>query len=285
MSHLTPTSEQSRRFAATWSLAAAADYMAQGFALIDQVFDEAELHLLREEVDGLRRRNLPGTILESDGATLRALHGCHLHSDLYARLVRLPRLLSIAQALLGPAVYVYQFKVNLKARFNGDIWKWHQDYIYWHREDGLMAPDVVNIALFLDDVTEFNGPLTFIRASHRHGLIEAEPRDAAAGWRDTLSADLKYQPPATTIETLVRDGGMDAPKGKAGSLLVFHPNVVHASPPNLSPHDRRLLFVTYNRTSNMLTTPSQRPEWLVGRDSRPLETCVDDTLLAGSPSA
>ena len=66
--------------------------------------------------------------------------------------------------LLGGDVYMHQFKINAKAAFNGDVWQWHQDFGTWHRDDEMPEPRAMNIALFLEDVTEFNGALMFIRA-------------------------------------------------------------------------------------------------------------------------
>ena len=38
-----------------------------------------------------------------------------------------------------------------------------------------------------------------------------------------------------TVARLADEGGMLAPKGKPGSVLLFHSNIVHASAPNISP--------------------------------------------------
>jgi ectoine hydroxylase len=63
--------------------------------------------------------------------------------------------------------------------------------------------------------------------------------------------------------------------------MIFHPNLVHASPPNRSARDRSMLVVTYNSTRN-LPRPSgpPRPEFLVGRDYAPLTAFVDPRLAA-----
>ena len=34
----------------------------------------------------------------------------------------------------------------------------------------------MNVAIFLDDVNEFNGPLMFIPGSHKQGVVDAEAR-------------------------------------------------------------------------------------------------------------
>ena len=86
----------------------------------------------------------------------------------------------------------------------------------------------MNIAVFLDDVNEFNGPLMFIPKSHKSGVLEAG-HDVATTSYPLWTLDHE------TMAKLVKEGGLVAPKGPAGSMLLFHCNLVHASPGNLSP--------------------------------------------------
>ena len=41
------------------------------------------------------------------------------------------------------------------------------------RDDEMLEPRAMNIAVFLDDVTAANGPLLFIPGSHKTGVIDA----------------------------------------------------------------------------------------------------------------
>jgi hypothetical protein len=77
------------------------------------------------------------------------------------------------EQIFGEQVYMHQFKINGKMAFEGDVWQWHQDYGTWQRDDDMPEARAMNIALFLDDVTEFNGPLMFIPKSHKRGVLEA----------------------------------------------------------------------------------------------------------------
>jgi ectoine hydroxylase len=45
----------------------------------------------------------------------------------------------------------------VKHAFGGESWAWHQDYVVWKAADNLPQPRVVNVAVFLDEVNEFNG--------------------------------------------------------------------------------------------------------------------------------
>ena len=96
--------------------------------------------------------------------------GLHLRDDLFARLVRDPRFVTTAQQITGDdELYIMQVKVNAKEAFTGEQWQWHYDFATHHREDGVPEPLALNLHIFLDEVTEFNGPLIFIPQSHRDG--------------------------------------------------------------------------------------------------------------------
>ena len=62
---------------------------------------------------------------------------------------------------------MHQFKINGKMAFEGDVWQWHQDYGTWKNDDLMPTERAMNVAIFLDDVNEFNGPLMFIPGSHK----------------------------------------------------------------------------------------------------------------------
>ena len=63
--------------------------------------------------------------------------------------------------------------------------------------------------------------------------------------------------------------GIVAPTGKAGSVLMFHGNLVHASPPNITPYPRKIVYLTLCAVSNHITKFT-RPEWIAHRDFTPI---------------
>ena len=124
-----------------------------------------------------------------------------------------------------------------------------------------------------------HGPLLVIPGSQRHGVIQLdgdevppEGYEDQPDWVSNLTADLKYSIGQNMLGRLVEEsGGIQAPKGRAGSVLLFHPNAVHGSAPNMSPWDRALLLVTYNATNNLpIEIENPRPEFLASRDFTPL---------------
>ena len=179
--------------------------------------------------------------------------------------------------LLGGDVYMHQFKINAKAAFNGDVWQWHQDFGTWHRDDEMPEPRAMNIALFLEDVTEFNGALMFIPRSHKAGVIEAG-HDLKTTSYPLWTID------AETITRLVDEGGIIAPKGKAGSVIMFNSNLVHGSPSNMSPFDRTIVYLSLCHVDNHIRR-FKRAEWIAHRDFKPIECLPDDCLKAESAVA
>jgi hypothetical protein len=261
------------------TVTALSTFYDQGFWAAPRLISDPELALLCSRVDALSQIDAKSRVLERDGKTIRALHGCHLSDPLFDRLTRLPVLLEPARQILRSEVYTYQFKINTKAAFRGDVWPWHQDYIFWRNEDGMRSARAVNAMVFLDEVTEFNGPLYLMPGSHVEGCIEPtnQRHEQDDGWENDVSADLKYQLSEEQLSIFARRYGLFAPKGPAGSVVFFDPNVIHGSPSNISPSDRRMLIVTYNAVNNAPgASPRSRPDFLVGRTTTPLVSVAGD---------
>lgn len=247
------------------------DYHEKGYLLLPNLFSFEETQKLVEETASLKIKGSSDVIWEEDQTNVRAFMGCHLKNKFYKNLVQQSRILGSAKQLLESDAYVYQFKINVKAAFKGEIWPWHQDFIYWYELDGMPSSRCVNISIFLDDCTEFNGPLWLIPESHNAGIIEAKSASRENDdWTRDVSADLSFKLDADTISKLVSKGGLVSPKGKAGTVLFFHPNIAHASLPNISPFERKILIVTYNSVENVpIAKASVRPWFLVNPDTTP----------------
>ncbi|MBW4049020.1 MAG: phytanoyl-CoA dioxygenase [Proteobacteria bacterium] len=258
-------------------------YQEKGYFVLRNVVSEPALKILREAAAACALDiNDPGRVTEQDGVTVRGLHGTHLRNEAIASLCRHPVLLDAAKQILGQDVYVHQFKLNIKAAFVGDVWEWHQDMTFYHREDELPEPEFLTIAVFLDDVTEFNGPLTVIPGSHGAGFLDSFKHtivdyDLKSDWLSNTTAKLRYTVDRDVLRTLVRQCGMDAPKGRAGDSVVFHANLFHASGVNISPFERRVAFISYNSVKNLpKPTRAPRPEFLCARSFEPLTPCPDE---------
>jgi len=262
-------------------------YQRDGYLFLPELFSPREVEVMEHQIPELFAESLERRVVEKKSGAVRSVYGSHSTNEIFNRLTRHPRLVEPAMQILGSHVYVYQFKINAKIAFLGDVWEWHQDYIFWQREDGVPAPNLVTISVFLDEVTEFNGPLLLVPGSHQEGVIEPprtggvpEGYEGSPDWIANLTADLKYSIDKATLSRLVDRSGIVAPKGPAGSALFFHPNLVHGSVPNLSPYDRKIVLVTYNRVDNLPAFQENlRPEFLVSREFTPVYPLAENTLL------
>lgn len=246
-------------------------YDEEGYILLPSLFSQQEAALMKSRLPALYQLDRDEVIKEKSGA-VRTVFAAHTFDDVFAQVARHPRLIEPARQLLDSDVYMHQFKINAKAAFNGDIWQWHQDFGTWHQDDGMPEARAMNVAIFLDEVNEFNGPLMFIPRSHKLGRLEAShDRSTTSYPLWTLDND--------KVAELVEQGGIVAPKGVAGTVLIFQSTLVHASCPNLSPWDRNTLYVTTNSVDNAIRK-FQRPDYIAHRDFTPIQTLDDHCLEA-----
>ena len=241
-----------------------------GYVFIENVFNSEEVKKMNDELPKLYNLDREEVQKEKDGKAVRTVFAAHKFSSIYSDLSRHPRIVEPAMQLLGGELYIHQFKINAKEAFNGDLWQWHQDFGTWKNDDEMPEGLALNVGLFLDDVTQFNGPLNFIPRSHRDGYIEAK-HDVT-----TTSYPL-WTINNETISKLVDKGGIIAPEGKAGSMILFDSTLVHGSPSNMSPWNRTIVYISLNRTSNYIRKFS-RPEYKAHRDFTPI-ICVDDACF------
>jgi ectoine hydroxylase len=253
-------------------------YRREGFLFFPEYLSTAEIEALRAELPAVFSEDTPRRVLEEGGRVVRSVYASHLTNGVFRKLSEDPRLVGAAVKIIGSDVYIHQFKINAKAAFGGDKWEWHQDYVFWRKEDGMPSARVTNVAVFLDQVNEFNGPLLLIPGSHQEDVIDVDGRseipDAyfdSPAWITNLTAQLKYALPREAVTRLVTRYGIVAPKGPAGSVLIFHGNLVHSSVQNISPFERTLVCITYNSVDNTLPVrENMRPQFLANRDYTPI---------------
>lgn len=256
-----------------------------GLLVIEHCFTPDEVEVLKRETYREFAIDQPGRVLEKSGA-VRTVFAAHKTNDTFSRLTRLERLAVPAAQLLGSAVYVHQFKINAKLGLDGDQWEWHQDYLYWLKEDAMPAPNVLSAVVFLTTVDDFNGPLLLIPGSHQLGTIDLDAEkkyaqlSADEAWKPTLTADLKYKISKETLARILETREIVAAKGAPGFVVFFHGNTLHASAGNLTPTDRLSVFVSYNTVANALQPVAQpRPAFISERDFTPLVPLPNAALL------
>jgi len=248
----------------------------KGYLFFPGHFSQEEIQYLAVAVPELYKRKEEYNVREKGSDAVRTNFAAHLYSKPFAKLARHPRMIKPVEDLLGESLYMHQFKINGKMAFEGDVWQWHQDYGTWVNDDLMPAARAMNIAIFLDEVTEFNGPLLLIPGSHKKGVIEAK-HDLTTTSYPLWTID------KTLITQLVNraggnNGGIVSPKGSPGSMILFHSCLVHASSSNLSPFNRVNVYLSLCAVSNHIRR-FKRKEYIAHRDFTPIKCLPDDCLI------
>ena len=252
----------------------------KGYLFFPKLFSEKEIKYLVDAVPELYKRKEEYNIREKGSDSVRTNFAAHMYSEPFAKLARHPRMITPVENLLGEKLYMHQFKINGKMAFDGDVWQWHQDYGTWKNDDLMPTERAMNIAIFLDDVDEFNGPLVFIPGSHKKGVIDAK--------HDTSTTSY----PLWTLDNQIvsklvdraggKNGGMVSPHGPAGSMILFHSCLVHSSGSNLSPFNRVSVYLSLCAVSNHIQR-FKRKEYIAHRNFTPIDCLPNDCLLKDYP--
>lgn len=253
------------------SLDSLKQFEENGFLVIPDLFSPEEVAEIRTAMDRVFDAEDPANIREKKSGVVRTAMGLHLRDELFARLVRHPRLVEPAQQIAGDDLYVQQVKINVKAAFDGELWQWHQDFSTHHADDGNPEPLALNLHIFLDDVTEFNGPLYFFKGSHKFGPVATR--------HDTVSTSYPlWVIEEESVKEISESCPLFSATGKAGTVLIFGDCLLHGSPPNISPSNRSIFSLILNPVSNAYTK-TDREDFRHHRDLTPVRPLADDCLL------
>jgi ectoine hydroxylase len=251
-----------------------AQFERDGYLIFPDLFTQPEIAVLRQEVARLSRIDAAEVVREHTGG-VKSIFRVHeddgvTRSAPFRALVRTPRVLRPVQQVLGShETYVYHSKINAKPAIEGTIWMWHQDYNSWSK-DGCPRPDMATFNVMLNDTTEFSGGLYIIPGSHRLGLLDSVQDTSTAYKLWSISKQ-------TMIEVLRASPPPVAVTGKAGTGVLFHCNVLHASGHNLSAEDRWHIYISCNTVANRpVLGDNPRPDWVVSRNWHPLP--IEDDL-------
>jgi ectoine hydroxylase len=252
-------------------------FAREGFLSFDHPFSAREVEdlgaLLAQELHRRRDDPAPELVREPDGDEIRSIFDVHRIHPAFARLAADRRLLGLAEQILGSRVYVHQSRVNLKPGFEGKEFYWHSDFETWHVEDGMPRMRALSISINLTENLAVNGPLMLIPASHHH-YVSCEGHTPPNHHLESLRRQEYGVPDRKSLGWLVERGGISAPTGGPGSMVVFDCNVMHGSGGNITPYPRTNVFIVYNSVENALVEPfggqPPRPDYIASRDPRPV---------------
>ncbi|HUW75812.1 MAG TPA: ectoine hydroxylase [Gallionella sp.] len=250
-----------------------AQYEREGYLVLRDVFNGAEVQCFKDELERMRKdAGLGGSdevIAEPGSGDIRSIFRVHSISPVFKRLAADVRLAGIAQGLLDDEVYIHQSRLNYKPGFRGKEFYWHSDFETWHVEDGMPAMRALSMSITLTENTGHNGPLMLMPGSHKSYAVCTGETPA-----NHFKASLKKQeygvPEDDLLAQLAGRNGIVSAVAKPGSVIIFDCNTMHGSNSNITPDPRSNVFFVYNAISNRVVQPfcdqSPRPEYIATRE-------------------
>ncbi|SFR65248.1 ectoine hydroxylase [Marinobacter daqiaonensis] len=251
-----------------------ARYERDGFLSFPNFLDQDTVKRFRQDLRDYENDEsilgAEGTITEPGKQEIRSVFGVHELSERFDRLTRDPKILAMVHQLLGSDAYIHQSRINFKPGFLGKGFDWHSDFETWHAEDGMPRMRSVSFSIALTDNTPFNGPLMLIPGSHKT-FVPCVGRTPENNYQSSLKKQELGVPNNGDLARMADKGGIQAPTGPAGSLIIFECNTLHSSNANMSPWPRSNLFFVFNSVENKLVQPfcgnRPRPDFLGNRSN------------------
>ena len=214
-------------------------FFSDGFVIIRDLFDKEEIAVLERALQ--RDKKLAGSATKLDdgnGGLTRFGLWYDLNDDIYSLFIRDKRIIETMRELLDGDCYHYHSKIMYKDPNGGGAWNWHQDYGYWYHY-GFLFPLMASCMIAIDEATEKNGCLQFLKGSHQMGRIEHSllGQQISADTERVVAASRQFEKKSVTLEP--------------GSAVFFHCNLLHGSGQNCSSHSRRCLITSYNSLRNL----------------------------------
>ncbi len=198
----------------------AADYARDGFVFPIDILSEAEAAALRADLESAE------DAVRDDRRKLALLRGYPARLlPSFDRLIRHPRMIAAASAVLGPDLMVWGSGLFIKEANTPSYVSWHQDLTYW----GLDRADEVTLWVALSPATPESGCMRFVAGSHRQNIVPhsdtfADDNLLTRGQEIAVEVD-----EAEAVDVVLRPG----------QASLHHGHLFHASGPNRT-DDRRI---------------------------------------------
>lgn len=255
-------------------------YEKNGFLFLDHLFDEDEIAQMQIQMQTLRDdkriKDREESITEARSGDIRSVFDVHKLNNFFNKIAQDPRLIRVAEYLLGDQVYLHQTRLNYKPGFRGQEFYWHSDFETWHVEDGMPRMRALSMSITLTPNDHNNGPLLVIPGSH-HTFVSCVGETPEENYRSSLKKQNVGVPDDQSLQNMVEAAGITPAIGQPGRVILFDCNLMHGSNGNISPSPRSNLFLVYNAISNRISRPfgqqRERPEYIAARGTiKPLKS-------------
>lgn len=234
----------------------------KGYLIVEDVFSSGEIERIRACIkadpklaaDAKTNKNYEG-----DGVGTFLVYRENLTDDIYSAYVQSNRIVGPLQQLFEDDIKYYYHLTMLKNPNTGG-WQWHQDYGYHYKE--FFYPKFISVMVALDPATKENGCLRVVEGSNQLGRLDHQQ-----------SGSQLITDPRRAAIALEQMGEVHC-EMKAGSILFFDGNILHASAPNTSEQSRWSFVISYVPASNLIVLPDPPDDLLT-----PIEPWSDDRVL------
>ena len=233
------------------------DYERDGVVRVPRLFNREQVDILRAEIEryireDLQEKPLDARTLEPDGVTVRNLWRMEQHHPEFCRMVESEEIVALAGQLVhGEPLLMAVETFNKPARVGSGV-PYHQDNAYFCQA----PPDMLTIWIAMDPVTLENGPVYYVRGSHKEGMLPTKPSGVKGN-----SIGLADAPSVPVSEQFC---GLLEP----GDALIHQCQTIHHSAPNTSEHPRLGLLLVYRGTHTQ-TDPELKAAYSVAAAATP----------------
>ena len=255
----------------------------EGYLILPGVFNRREVASMAAEATRLAQWQIaislalgeptPRLDVQRRGelVVLRKIQPVNDVSPVFARLARDERLINPLRDLLGCEPVLMEEKLNYKQILPGspdvvtgddrdESFPFHTDISYFWLDGYPM--ETVSSAITIDETTMENGPILAVPGSHKRQWPHQE------GWPPVLAEGVVS--PEDTVPLL-------AP---AGSVLLFHSALVHASTQNTTCMPRRLMIYSHHPETHRVEFDKRNRE--LRRKGQAAEERYEDLVYSGA---
>lgn len=213
------------------------DYAETGYLVVENAIDPQTLQEMADALERIEREFKEDTLspylkryISTDRDRVRGHKLNAAGSDQISNIMELPifdrvfrdiiiypRVLDVLEAIFeSPEFHFHNYKCISKMPHNETPFQWHRDLPYLNHT----SPNLLTCMLCIDAMTAENGATVVCPGSHRIAHEDVKPTDVS------MQED-EIPDPRVTVEC------------PAGSLVLFHVNIVHGGGPNRSDTKRR----------------------------------------------
>lgn len=202
-------------------------YREDGVIVLKGFLTPQAVQAVRDEMARYTRDKAPTlgrteVFYEADGKTVRNLWRLDAHDPWFAGVLeQVAQLPMMAELLNGQVVRVGLETFNKPARVGSAVPP-HQDNAYFARKPG----DMMTVWIAIDPVTKANGPVHYVRGSHKAGVLPHKPSGVVGNSMGLADSVDRTSPHIV------------APLLEPGDCMIHHCETIHFSEPNTSDQSR-----------------------------------------------